>query len=216
MPSMVTQGELTASRGAALDQAVAALRRGEIIVYPTETFYALGADAFSDDALERLFAIKARQRDKPVALIAADSVMAFALAREVPPCARLLANKFWPGPLTLVMPARAGLPEALIGADGGVGVRVSPHPVARELCARLGRPITATSANLSGQSPAAVLGQASASFADKVKVFLEGGVLGAAKPSTVVTFDRGTIKVLRAGAISQQELSAALGTTAPK
>ena len=89
------------------------------------------------------------------------------------------------------MPAKAGLPEALIGADGGVGVRVSPHPVARELCARLGRPITATSANLAGQPPAACWARRAHRSADKVKVFLEGGVLGAAKPSTVVAFDRG-------------------------
>ena len=103
---------------------------GEAIVYPTETFYALGVDALSLKALERLFAIKGREPGKPVALIAADLAMAFAVAREVPAQARVLAEAFWPGPLTLVLPARDGIPAALIGADGGVGVRVSSHPMA--------------------------------------------------------------------------------------
>ncbi len=199
-----------------MDDAADALRRGELIVYPTETFYALGADASSPTALSRLLAVKVRDRDKPVALIAADSAMAFALAREVPSAARRLAAAFWPGPLTLVMPAKPGLPDVLIGADGGIGVRVSSHPVARELARRLGRPITATSANLSGKPSAAALDQARAAFGDKVKVYLEGGMHDAARPSTVVGFDRGAIKVLRAGAISSARLSAALASEAPE
>jgi L-threonylcarbamoyladenylate synthase len=189
--------------------AIAALRRGELVVYPTETFYALGADAGSQAALGRLFAVKAREAGKPVALIAADTAMAFAIAREIPAAARRLAEHFWPGPLTLVLPAKAGLSDALVGPDGGVGVRVSPHPVARELARCLG-PITATSANLSGQPPATSLTEARIAFGSKVKVYLEGGTLGAALASTVVTFDRGVIKVLRAGAIAEHRLSAAL------
>ena len=121
----------------AISDALAALAAGEAIVYPTETFYALGADALSLKALERLFAIKGREPGKPVALIAADLTMAFAVAREVPAGARVLAEAFWPGPLTLVLPARDGIPVALIGADGGVGVRVSSHPVACALAAGL-------------------------------------------------------------------------------
>lgn len=196
----------------ALDDAAKALRRGELIVYPTETLYAIGADALSQAALARLFAVKEREAKKPVALIAADSAMAFVLAREIPSEARRLAEAFWPGPLTLVLPARAGLPDALIGADDGVGVRVSSHPVARELARQLGRPLTATSANLSGQPPASTLAQARSALGTKVKVYLEGGTLAAPAPSTVVAFDRGGIKVLRAGAISERQLAAALVT----
>jgi L-threonylcarbamoyladenylate synthase len=193
-----------------LDAAIDALRRGELVVYPTETFYALGADAGSHTALVRLCAVKTREPGKPVALIAADTAMAFAIAREIPAAARRLAERFWPGPLTLVLPAKAGLADALVGADGGVGVRVSPHPVARELARRLGGPITATSANLSGQPPVTTVAQARTAFGSKVKVYLEGGTLGAALPSTVVTFERGAIKVLRAGAITESQLTAAL------
>jgi len=189
--------------------AVAAMRAGEAVVYPTETFYGIGTDAFSMAGLERIFAVKGRDAAKTIALIAHDEGAAFAVAREVPDIARRLARAFWPGPLTIVMPARHGIPDPLIGPGGGVGVRVSPHPVARELARCLG-PITATSANLSGQPPATSLTEARIAFGSKVKVYLEGGTLGAALASTVVTFDRGVIKVLRAGAIAEHRLSAAL------
>lgn len=192
------------------DRAIEALRLGEVVVYPTETFYGMGADALSSAALDRLFALKGREPGKPVALIAADARSAFELAREVPEAARRLADAFWPGPLTLVLPARDSLPTPLIGPDGGVGVRVSSHPVARALAAGLGHPITATSANLAGGQPASTLGEARNAFGAKVEVYLEGGRLTAAAPSTVVACDRSGWRVLRAGAISDRAIAAAL------
>jgi L-threonylcarbamoyladenylate synthase len=193
-----------------LPEAIDALSAGELVVYPTETFYALGADALSSAALERLFALKGRDAAQLVALIAADRDAAFALAAEVPPAARRLAELFWPGPLTLVLPARPGLPAQIAGADQRVGVRVSPHPIARALTRALGRPITATSANLSGQPPARTLAEARAAFGDKVKVFLEGGRLTAAAPSTIVSVTPEEWTVVREGAIKERELAAAL------
>lgn len=193
-----------------LDEAIAALRAAELIVYPTETFYGLGADPFSSAALERLFAAKGRDAEKTVALIAADADSALALAREVSPVARRLADMFWPGALTLVLPARADLPDAIVGIGGGVGVRVSPHPVARALAAGLGHPVTATSANLAGEPPARTLADARSAFGRKVKVFLEGGTLNAAAPSTVVAIEDDTWRLIRAGAISELQLAAAL------
>ncbi len=141
-----------AIENASLDDAIDAIRQGELVVYPTETFYALGADPNSKAALVRLFALKRRDPANPVALIAADPEMAFEIARVVPPLARRLAEAFWPGPLTIVVPARASLSRELVGPDGGVGVRVSPHPISRAFSAGVGHPITATSANLSGTS----------------------------------------------------------------
>ena len=132
-----------------IEDGIAALRAGELVVYPTETFYAIGADAFSRVALQRLFAAKGREEGRPIGLIAADTAMAFSVARDVPIDARRLADAFWPGPLTIVMPAREEIAPELAGPDG-VGVRVSPNPVARALSAGIGGPITATSANLSG------------------------------------------------------------------
>ncbi len=200
----------TAINSSAINDALAALAGGQAIVYPTETFYALGVDALSLHALERLFAIKGREPGKPVALIAADAAMAFAVAREVPAHARVLAEAFWPGPLTLVLPARDGIPAALIGADGGVGVRVSSHPIARALAAGLGRPLTATSANLAGEPPAMEPDAARRVLGDKVKVLVEGGRLAGGAPSTVLAVDQAGMRLLRAGAVSDRQVAAAL------
>jgi len=201
---------------AVIADALAALAAGEAIVYPTETFYALGVDALSSDALERLFAIKGREPGKPVALIAADTVMAFAVAREVPAAARVLADAFWPGPLTLVLPARDGIPTPLIGDDGGVGVRVSSHPIARALAAGLGRPLTATSANLAGEPPAVEPEAARCTLGGKIKVFVEDGRLAGGAPSTVVKFAGSEIRVLRRGAVSEGQLTARLAARASR
>ncbi|HEV7987608.1 MAG TPA: L-threonylcarbamoyladenylate synthase [Candidatus Binataceae bacterium] len=194
----------------AVSDALAALAAGEAIVYPTETFYALGVDALSSPALERLFAIKGREPGKPVALIAAHTAMAFALAREVPAAARVLAEAFWPGPLTLVLPARDGIPTALIGDDGGVGVRVSSHPLARALATAFRGPLTATSANLAGEPPAVEPAAARRALGDKVKVLVEDGRLAGGAPSTVVSVDRSGMRVLRQGAVNERQLAAAL------
>jgi L-threonylcarbamoyladenylate synthase len=199
---------------AGLPDAVAALRAGELVVYPTETFYGIAADPFSPSAMEKLFAIKGRDPQKPIALIAADMEMAFEVAREVLNVARRLASAFWPGPLTIVLPARAGFPPQLIGPDGGVGIRVSPHPIARVLSEKIGGPITATSANRSGEEPATTLQAARKSLGDTVKVFLEGGILGASAPSTVVACDAQGYRIIRSGAISERQLIAALSAGA--
>jgi L-threonylcarbamoyladenylate synthase len=188
---------------------IAALKAGELVVYPTETFYAIGADAFSSDGLRQLFDVKGREPGRPVGLIAADTSMAFSVAREVPIVARRLADAFWPGPLTLVLPARDDIAPELAGADG-VGVRVSPNAVARALSAGIGRPITATSANLSGEAPASTLEDARAALGGKVKVYLEGGKLTASAPSTVVAVNRSGWKMVRVGAISEEQIAAAL------
>ena len=198
-----------------IEAAIAALQAGELVVYPTETFYAIGADAFSSSALARLFRVKRREAGRPVGLIAADTAMAFSLAREIPSNARRLADAFWPGPLTLVLPARDDLARELGGLEG-VGVRVSPNPVARALSAALGRPITATSANLSGEAPASTLDEARAGLGEKVKVYLDGGKLTAAAPSTVVAVSGSAWKMIRVGAISESQIAAAISAYALK
>ncbi len=198
-----------------LADGIAALKAGELVVYPTETFYALGADAFSSTALRRLFRVKGREPGRPVGLIAADTAMAFSVAREIPIDARRLAGAFWPGPLTIVLPAREDLAPELTGPDG-VGVRVSPNPVARALSAAIGRPITATSANLGGKAPASTLDEARAELGEKVKVYLEGGNLPASAPSTVVAVKESGWKMVRMGTISEDQIAAALAGDALK
>lgn len=198
-----------------LADGIEALKAGELVVYPTETFYALGADAFSAAALGRLFGVKRRAPGRPVGLIAADTAMAFSVAREIPIDARRLAGAFWPGPLTIVLPARDGLLPELTGPDG-VSVRVSPNPLACALSAGIGRPITATSANLSGRPPATTLDQARAALGKKVKVYLEGGKLAASAPSTVVAVNANGWKMVRAGAVSEDQIAAVLAGDALK
>jgi L-threonylcarbamoyladenylate synthase len=193
-----------------LDDAITALRGGELVVYPTETFYGIGADPASRMALGRLYAIKGRDAMKGVALIAADQESAFSLAREVPGVAHRLADCFWPGPLTLVLPARAGIAPELVGPGGGIGVRVSSHPIAHALAAGFGAPITATSANLAGKEPARTVAQAREALGGKVKVFLDGGISTAVAPSTVLEVTGDEWRVLREGAVSRRQIAAAL------
>jgi L-threonylcarbamoyladenylate synthase len=192
-----------------VEDGITALKADALVVYPTETFYAIGADAFSSIALRGLFGVKGREPGRPVGLIAADTAMAFSVAREVPIVAQRLADAFWPGPLTIVIPARDEIAPELTGPDG-VGVRVSPNALARALSAGIGRPITATSANLSGEAPASTLEDARAALGEKVKVYLEGGKLTASAPSTVIAVNRSGWKMVRVGAISAEQIAAAL------
>jgi L-threonylcarbamoyladenylate synthase len=193
-----------------IQEAIDVLRAGELVVYPTETFYGVAADPSSKSALKRLFAIKGRDAAKTVAMIAADTRSAFSLAREVSPIARRLAECFWPGPLTLVLPAGAQIAPELIGVSGGVGVRVSSHPTARALAAGLERPITATSANRAGESPAKTLADARNALGSKVKVYLEGGTLETSAPSTVLEVAGDGWRIIREGAVSGRQIAAAL------
>jgi L-threonylcarbamoyladenylate synthase len=194
-----------------LENAIDALRAGQLIIYPTETFYGIGADAMSLSAIEEIFAVKGREPGKPIALIAADTSSAFALWRHIPDQAKRLADAFWPGPLTLVLPARSDIPDSLLGPDGGVAVRVSSHPRARALAAGLGRPITATSANRSGQSPAVTSAAARIAVGDNIKVLIEGGTLAGGLPSSIVACEGDHVRLLRAGVITEPALKAALG-----
>jgi L-threonylcarbamoyladenylate synthase len=190
--------------------AVEALKAGEAIVFPTETFYGVGVDAMNPRALDRLFELKRRDPDKPVALIAADIEMVMRIVKEVPPAARRLAQVFWPGPLTMVLPARPELSPALTNREGSVGIRVSSHPIALELARRLGAPLTATSANLAGEPPARTLAQAWSAFGTAIAAYVDGGTLDGSLASTVITFEGRRIRILRAGAVPEDRLNRAL------
>jgi L-threonylcarbamoyladenylate synthase len=190
--------------------AVAALRRGEVIVYPTETLYGLGADALNADAVEKVFQLKGRDADKPIPVLVADREMLGALVAEVSPLAEKLMARFWPGPLTLVLPARRDLPRPLVNRSGGIGVRISSQPIAARLLEALGRPLTATSANPSGKAPARTLVDAQRYFAEQIEVFIDGGELTSKTGSTVVEVIGERIKIIRAGDIGESELRRAV------
>ncbi|HEU4345342.1 MAG TPA: L-threonylcarbamoyladenylate synthase [Candidatus Binatia bacterium] len=191
--------------------AVAALRRGDVIVYPTETLYGLGADAFNQAAVEQVFRLKDRDSHNPISVLIADREMLHELVPQVSPAAENLMAEFWPGPLTLVLPARKGIPKPLLNATGGIGVRISSQPIASRLVEALRRPLTATSANPSGKEPARTVEEAKGYFRDEVKVFLDGGLLRSKRGSTVVEMVGKTIKIIREGEIAASQIRHILG-----
>ena len=194
-----------------LDQAIASLKRGDVIVFPTETLYGLGADALNPAAVEKVFQLKGRNPDTPIPIIVADRAMLKGVVENIPPVAQTLMEQFWPGPLTLVLAAAPGTPKQLLNQTGGVGVRISSQPMATQLARQLGRPLTATSANPSGQQAASTIEQAQNYFAGDVEVFLDGGKLPSKIGSSVVEVIDGRIKIIREGEISAAQLAASIG-----
>ena len=178
-----------------------AIRRGEIVLFPTETFYGLAVDALDGAALARLFALKGRRDEKASALLVRDMRMFESLCVEVPERARELAAAHWPGPLTIALLARAGLPTAIVN-EGCVAARVSPHPVAAALVAAVGRPITSTSANPAGTAPHRTAAEALAQFMGGGLHVLDGGPTPGGAPSTLVRLRGSELEVLRRGAIA--------------
>jgi L-threonylcarbamoyladenylate synthase len=179
---------------------------GGLLAVPTETFYALAAHPFQGEALARLFALKGRPLEKPVLLLVATPEMLPQVAREVPDLARRLVAAFWPGPLTLILPAREDLPALLSGGTGTVGVRQPRQAVTCQLIASLGFPVTGTSANRSGQRPLTLAGEVAREFGEEVSLILDTGPCPGGPPSTVVDVSRRPARLLRPGAITAASL----------
>lgn len=193
---------------AQLRAAVAALERGAVVVYPTETVYGLGVDAASGAAIARLLRVKGRSEGLGISILVDDLDSARAwIEGKVPAAAAALAARFWPGPLTLVLPASASVDRALVGPGGGVGLRVSADAVASRLVAQFGSPLTSTSANPSGAAPATDVARAQAYFGNAVDVYVGDGPRTASAVSSVVEFLDGRAYLRRAGAISAETLA---------
>ena len=192
----------------AVEQAVAALRRGGIVVYPTETLYGLGVDATNESALRRLVALKGREEGKPISVLVSDDAMLHTVAAEVPPAAARLMRRFWPGPLTLALPAKAALSRILTGGGTTIGVRCSSHPLAAALVSGLNRPVTTPSANPAGAAPPVDVEQARRYFGGAVDVYLDGGTLPGGVGSTVV--EPISAHIVREGSIAAADIAAAL------
>jgi L-threonylcarbamoyladenylate synthase len=185
-----------------VEQAASILRQGGLVVYPTETFYGIAADHTNAPALDRLAQLKGRPAHKPIALILSRTEEVDLLASKVPPMARELMARYWPGPLTLIMQARPGLHSLLVSSDGGVGMRMSPHQTASGLAAALGRAITATSANLSGGPPVLHVSDLADEIVNGVDMVLDGGPCAGGKGSTMVDVRIIPPKILRQGPVS--------------
>jgi len=203
----------------AIPRAVAHLKKGGLLAYPTETVYGLGSRAREED-VNALAALKGRRKDKPFLLLISGRAMAEAFGLVFNQAAEALARAFWPGPLTLVLPGAEGkLPDSLRGPEGGIGVRWTSHPGIAKLVAQLGEPITSTSANRAGGPTAPGVEALTKLFADAVAegtlLVLDGGVLGNVPPSTVVDCTRPVPKLVREGAIPRSELHRVAGSLAP-
>lgn len=209
MATILTWQEKTGA--AVLERAVEILAAGGIIACPTETFYALMVDVFQEKALARLMAVKGRSEHKPLLVLVADGLMVGQVAREIPPLAGKFMAAFWPGPLTLILPARPGLPRPLTGGTDTIGVRQSGHPLARQLCAHYGRPLTGTSANISGREALTKATQVQEELGQLIDLIFDNGPCAGGLPSTIVSVVEKRPRLVRAGAIAVAELEQRLG-----
>ena len=188
-----------------LDEARRCLLHNGVIAFPTESFYGLGVLAASAAAVERLFAVKRRAGDQPVPVLVADRRQASRVIETVPALAEQLMARFWPGPLTIVMTARATLPARLTGGTGRLGVRQPGLPLPVLVAAAAG-PMTATSANRSGAPPATTAEMVRAAFNDEIDLILDGGPTPGGLPSTVLDVTVEPPRLVRPGRISEEQL----------
>lgn len=195
----------------AAERALELLQRGEIVALPTDTVYGIMADGHNADAIEKLFAAKDRPSSKAIQLLVADPFDLERVATHVSPQARALAEKFWPGGLTLVIHARADLPKNLRADTDTVGVRLPDAPLVRELARALGRPLAATSANRSGGMNPRTAQDVLHALDGRFALLLDGGATPDNVPSTVLDCTQDVPRVLRAGAIPIQDIEQLLG-----
>ncbi|HWP84230.1 MAG TPA: L-threonylcarbamoyladenylate synthase [Terriglobia bacterium] len=182
------------------------LRRGEVIGIPTDTLYGLAADPFQPAAVERIFAVKGRSPDAPVLLLVDSLEMAGSVAKHLPEAFHLLARRYWPGPLTVVVEAVERLPAIVTGGTGRVGLRLPAAAIPRELSRAFGGPITGTSANRSGQPPCQSAPELEACLGRELPLILDAGPSPSAVPSTVVGVWEKSWHLIREGAIRENEL----------
>lgn len=195
----------------AIQSAVDAVRGGDLVIFPTETVYGVAADALDESAVRKLMQAKGRMAGHPLPVQISDAGHLTDVASAVSEAARTLAERFWPGPLTLVVAKNGRIPDLVTGGLRSVGVRVPDHPVALRLLREFGGPIVATSANLTG-NPAPVDAQSAVSeIGEFAKVVLNSGPCRIGVASTVVDVTVRPARILRLGSLGIEEISAAIG-----
>lgn len=192
--------------------AAAALQRGELAAFPTETVYGLGADASNDRAVALVYAAKGRPAFNPLIVHVADAEAGFKLG-DFPEMAKILARRFWPGPLTIVVARAASCPVSLLASAGlsSIAIRVPNHPVALELLRRFGKPVVGPSANPSGKVSPTTAEHVRRHMGGKVAIVLDGGRCKVGVESSVVSFLDGAPKLLRPGGVSRGEIEQTIG-----
>ena len=191
-------------------EAVLVIRNGGVISFPTRHLYGLGADAFNTDAVDRVFEIKRRPDNKPLLVLIDKQYDLTRLVRSVPYAATLIMEQFWPGAVTIVFEAKDTLPVNLTAGTQRIGVRMPEHPVALALTNAVQGPITATSANITGDSGCSLVSNLDPLITDKLDLILDVGALKGGIGSTVVDVTAGSPKILREGAVSAKGIFSAV------
>ena len=199
---------------AALVEAARVLRSGGVLAIPTESYYALAASAASVEGVQRVVRIKGRPEGKPILVLIGDRSQLTGLATGVPAAAAVLMDRFWPGPLTLILPAVSSLPPEITSGTGTVGVRLSGWAPLVPLLKRVG-PLTGTSANRSGAPSLRTAASVAGELGMEVDLILDGGATPGGPPSTVVN-TVGTLRMVREGLVSRQDLQQALQSIGAK
>jgi L-threonylcarbamoyladenylate synthase len=211
MQTAVLRVDPDAPQAQAVAQAAAVLRSGGLVAFPTETVYGLGANALDAAAVARIFAAKGRPANNPLIVHAAGPAEAAAVAASWPECAARLAERFWPGPLTVVLPRNPSLPDVVTGGGPTVAVRVPAHPVAQALLRTAGIPIAAPSANRSSRLSPTRAEHVLQDLGGRVEMILDGGPCKGGIESTVLDLTTTPPRLLRPGLVSLAELAAVLG-----
>lgn len=194
-----------------LERAARLIQSGGLVAFPTETVYGLGANALDEEAIARIYAVKSRPWASPLIVHVADEAMARSITAEWPDIARVLAARFWPGPLTLVLKKAAVIPNLITADLDTVGVRIPSHPVALDLIRRAGVPIAAPSANRFSQLSPTTAEHVQQGLGKEIELILDGGPTQVGIESTVVSLWREPPVILRPGMISQTDLESATG-----
>lgn len=197
-----------------LAQAVAALRAGQVLAYLTDTMYGLAVDPRSESAIARLFALKQRAPQKAIPLIAGAREQLADWIEEFPVLAQKLTEHFWPGPLTMIFRARANVSPKLTAGSGTIAVRVPNSMLARELSLQLGAPITATSANLSGDSAVLAVDEIAMQLGHDIDLILDSGRVHSVVPSTIIDVTATPFRLVREGVIATQAVQKIIGAIA--
>lgn len=195
-----------------IETVVKSLMAGNVVALPTDTFYGLAVDPVNLRAVDRIYEIKTRARNKPLSLLIGETAQAYELAREIGTAFDRLAEKFWPGPLTLIVRASGKLPLRVTASTGNVALRVPEAAISRAVVKRLGLPITATSANLQGFPECTYANCVRDQIGDKVPLIVDGGPTARSTATTIVDLSEGdgSWTILREGAIPTHEIALAL------
>lgn len=198
-----------------LEEALAILRKGGVVAFPTDTVYGVGADPLREEAVMALFQAKGRPPEKAIPLLLSDASQVEAVAREVPASLAALARCFWPGPLSLVVWAREEVPAVVRARGETVALRMPDHPVALRLIGAFGRPLAVTSANLSGHPAPATAEEVLAQLRGRIPLLVDGGRCPGGEPSTVLDLTVDPPRILRPGPVTWEEVQACLTSPIP-